>query len=122
MLPGRYLTTPMLRSLATAAAIGLLSTIACLCAVNAAGGDAYSVVAQSDESTAATGRRPLSHRITAATKPNLPARSDLQHPPGIIALHGRPSTVAPAAQRTASLPQRSSGNGLRSSSPSAVTR
>lgn len=55
--------------------IGLLAALASFCALKAsaeqAAARAYSVVAQSNKSTAATGRRPLSQRIAASNLPML---------------------------------------------------
>ena len=60
----------MFRSrLAEASLIGCLTALASFCAFNARGGETYSIVAQSTRSSAATGRRPLAERITAANLP-----------------------------------------------------
>lgn len=55
--------------LAEAALIGCLTALASFCALNARAGETYSIVAQSNRSSAATGRRPLSERIAAANLP-----------------------------------------------------
>jgi len=55
--------------------IGLLATLASFCALHAFGEQPYSIVAQSNSSTAATGRKPLGQRIAAANLPLVvPAR------------------------------------------------
>jgi len=60
----------MLRSRTTQSTlIGCLAALASFCALNALAGDNYSIVAQSTRSSAATGRRPLAERITAANLP-----------------------------------------------------
>jgi len=60
----------MFRShLVEAALIGCLTALASFCALNAQAGETYSIVAQSNRSSAATGRRPLSERIAAANLP-----------------------------------------------------
>ena len=55
--------------LAEATLIGCLTALASFCALNARAGETYSVVAQSNRFSAATGRRPLSERIAAANLP-----------------------------------------------------
>jgi hypothetical protein len=55
--------------LAEATLIGCLTALASFCALNARAGETYSVVAQSDRSSAGTGRRPLAERIAAANLP-----------------------------------------------------
>lgn len=55
--------------LAEATLIGCLTALASFCALNARAGETYSIVAQSNRSSAATGRRPLSERIAAANLP-----------------------------------------------------
>jgi len=55
--------------LAEATLIGCLTALASFCALNARAGENYSIVAQSNRSSAATGRRPLSERIAAANLP-----------------------------------------------------
>jgi len=60
----------MFRShLIEATLIGCLTALASFCALNARAGETYSIVAQSNRSSAATGRRPLSERIAAANLP-----------------------------------------------------
>ena len=60
----------MFRSrLAEATLIGSLTGLACFCALNAKAGETYTIVAQSNRSSAATGCRPLSERIAAANLP-----------------------------------------------------
>ncbi len=55
--------------------IGVLAALASFCGLKAFGGQPYSIVAQSTKETAATGRRPLAQRITAANLPVVvPAR------------------------------------------------
>ena len=71
------------------------------CACAADGG--YSIVAQSTRATAATGRRPIGERIASANLPDATASH----------------AAAPAGRQARAS---SSGNGLRSSRPSAVTR
>jgi hypothetical protein len=55
--------------LAEATLIGCLTALASFCALSARAGETYSVVAQSNRFSAATGRRPLSERIAAANLP-----------------------------------------------------
>lgn len=55
--------------LAEATLIGCLTALAIFCAGRAHGGETYSIVAQSNRATAATGRRPLAERISAANLP-----------------------------------------------------
>jgi hypothetical protein len=55
--------------LAEATLIGCLTALASFCALNARAGETYSIVAQSNRFSAATGRRPLSERIAAANLP-----------------------------------------------------
>ncbi len=55
--------------LAEATLIGCLTALASFCALSARAGETYSIVAQSNRSSAATGRRPLSERIAAANLP-----------------------------------------------------
>jgi len=55
--------------LAEAALVGSLTALACFCAFNARAGETYSIVAQSDRSSAATGRLPIAERIAAANLP-----------------------------------------------------
>lgn len=52
-----------------ASLIGLLAALATFCALEARGGQPYSIVGQSGPETAATGRRPLAERIKAANRP-----------------------------------------------------
>jgi len=60
----------MFRSrLAEATLIGCLTALASFCALNARAEETYSIVAQSNRSSAATGCRPLSERIAAANLP-----------------------------------------------------
>lgn len=54
---------------AEALLIGLLAALATFCALEAGAGETHSIVAQSDGTTAGTGRRPLSQRIAAAALP-----------------------------------------------------
>lgn len=112
--------------------IGSLAAVACLCAVRARG-EAYSIVAQSDESTAATGRPPLAWRIASARLPHVAADGRQERLPDIARRSGdsasrgsarRPGDLpgGPDGPPTAPAAQRSSGNGLSSSRPAAVTR
>lgn len=60
----------MFRSrLAEATLIGCLTALASFCALHARAEETYSIVAQSNQSSAATGCRPLSERIAAANLP-----------------------------------------------------
>lgn len=60
----------MFRSrLAEATLVGSLTALASFCALNARAEETYSIVAQSNRSSAATGCRPLSERIAAANLP-----------------------------------------------------
>lgn len=52
-----------------ASLVGLLAALATFCALEARGGQPYSIVGQSGPETAATGRRPLAERIKAANRP-----------------------------------------------------
>jgi len=52
-----------------ASLVGLLAALATFCALEARGGQPYSIVGQSGPNTAATGRRPLAERIKAANRP-----------------------------------------------------
>jgi hypothetical protein len=54
---------------AEACLIGLLAALATFCALQAGAAETHSIVAQSDQTTAGTGRRPLSQRIAAAALP-----------------------------------------------------
>jgi hypothetical protein len=86
--------------LAEATLIGCLTALASFCALSARAGETYSVVAQSNRFSAATGRRPLSERIaaanlpiiaeTTATAPQATARQIRQDTPA------RPDTAAPS--------------------------
>ena len=49
--------------------VGCLATLASFCALQARGDETYSIVAQSNRFSAATGRRPLAERIAAANLP-----------------------------------------------------
>ena len=78
--------------LAEATLIGCLAALASFCALNARAGETYSVVAQSNRFSAATGRRPLSERIAAA---NLPIISETTTaPPQATAHQSRQDTPA----------------------------
>ena len=62
---------------AEACLIGLLAAAVSFCALQASGEQPYSIVAQSNETTAATGRLPLAKRIVASGLPILiPARAE----------------------------------------------
>ena len=70
MIPALHEVESMFHSrLAEATLIGCLTALASFCALNARAGETYSVVAQSNRSSAATGRRPLSERIAASNLP-----------------------------------------------------
>ena len=69
--------------LAEATLIGCLTALASFCALNARAGETYSIVAQSNRSSAATGRRPLSERIAAANLPIIAATAATP-PQGIV--------------------------------------
>jgi hypothetical protein len=80
--------------LAEATLIGCLTALASFCALNARAGETYSVVAQSNRFSAATGRRPLSERIAAA---NLPIIAEVTvTPPQATARQIRTDTPARA--------------------------
>lgn len=49
--------------------VGCLAALASFCALQAHGGESYSIVAQSTQVSAATGKRPLAERIAAANLP-----------------------------------------------------
>jgi hypothetical protein len=67
----------MFRSrLAEATLIGCLTALASFCALNARAEETYSIVAQSNRSSAATGCRPLSERIAAANLPLITPSTD----------------------------------------------
>lgn len=83
--------------LAEAALIGCLTALASFCALNARAGETYSIVAQSNRSSAATGRRPLSERIAAA---NLPIITQTAATPPRGTLHAE---AEPRAEATASM-------------------
>ena len=69
--------------LAEATLIGCLTALASFCALNARAGETYSIVAQSNRFSAATGRRPLSERIAAANLPIIAAAAATP-PQGIV--------------------------------------
>ncbi len=70
MIPALHEVEGMFHSrLAEATLIGCLTALASFCALNARAGETYSIVAQSNQFSAATGRRPLSERIAAANLP-----------------------------------------------------
>lgn len=52
-----------------AAVVGVLAALATFCALEARGGQPYSVVGQSTAKTASTGKRPIAERIKAANRP-----------------------------------------------------
>jgi hypothetical protein len=80
--------------LAEATLIGCLTALASFCALSARAGETYSVVAQSNRFSAATGRRPLSERIAAA---NLPIIAEMTAtPPQATAYQSRQDTPARA--------------------------
>ena len=137
----------MFRSrMAEATLVGCLAALAGFCAIQAHGGEAYSVVAQSSRSSAATGQRPLAERIASANLPiivktaaNVPTgtfAADSTENMAVAAVPASPASPAtsPKASRTAAVPQRpardgrrqttarSSGKAPSSSSPASVTR
>ena len=68
-----------------ATVVGVLAALATFCALEARGGQPYSVVGQSTAKTAATGRRPLAERIKAANRPiRLTPEADLAPDEGLI--------------------------------------
>jgi len=69
--------------LAEATLICCLTALASFCALNARAGETYSIVAQSNRFSAATGRRPLSERIAAANLPII-AETAAAPPQGIV--------------------------------------
>jgi hypothetical protein len=70
LIPALHEVEGMFHSrLAEATLIGCLTALASFCALNARAGETYSIVAQSNQFSAATGRRPLSERIAAANLP-----------------------------------------------------
>ena len=83
--------------LAEATLIGCLTALASFCALNARAGETYSIVAQSNRSSAATGRRPLSERIAAANLPIIAATAAT--PPQGIVHPSRQDTPARAVQQ-----------------------
>lgn len=90
----------MMRSVsrgAEAVVVGVLAALASLCALQASGEEAYSVVAQSTAATAATGRRPLSTRIVSGNLPLRPVpQADRPAPPDTSA--SRDATLARVRQ------------------------
>jgi len=86
--------------LAEATLIGCLTALASFCALNARAGETYSIVAQSNRSSAATGCRPLSERIAAANLPII-THSAAMPPQG---------TIVQSSEGTASRPQPSANN------------
>ena len=77
-----------------ASIVGLLAALATFCALEARGGQPYSIVGQSSTSTAATGRRPLAERIKAANRPiRIAAEEALAPDHGLIPALDDPNTV-----------------------------
>jgi len=80
---------------AEACLIGLLAAAVSFCALQASGEQPYSIVAQSNETTAATGRLPLAQRIIASGLPILiPARAES------MAVQSEPLKKAEASEAT----------------------
>ena len=80
---------------AEACLIGLLAAAVSFCALQASGEQPYSIVAQSNETTAATGRLPLAKRIVASGLPILiPARAES------MAVQSEPMKTAEASEAT----------------------
>lgn len=80
---------------AEACLIGLLAAAVSFCALQASGEQPYSIVAQSNETTAATGRLPLAKRIVASGLPILiPARAES------MAVQSEPLKTAEASEAT----------------------
>jgi len=86
--------------LAEATLIGSLTALASFCALNARAGETYSIVAQSDRSSAATGRRPLSERIAAGNLPiitqsaAMPSQETVVQSPRKVAARAEPPANA----------------------------
>ena len=77
-----------------ASLVGLLAALATFCALEARGGQPYSIVGQSGSATAATGRRPLAERIKAANRPiRIASEEELAPDEGLI-----PALRDPAAE------------------------
>lgn len=77
-----------------ASLVGLLAALATFCALEARGGQPYSIVGQSSPATAATGRRPLAERIKAANRPiRIAAEEELAPDQGLIPGLDDPNTV-----------------------------
>ena len=76
--------------------VGLLAALAAFCALEACGGQPYSIVGQSNAETAATGRRPLAERIKAANRPiRIAAEAELAPDRGLIPALSRGVEFAP---------------------------
>ena len=77
-----------------ASLVGLLAALATFCALEARGGQPYSIVGQSSPATAATGRRPIAERIKAANRPiRIAAEEELAPDQGLIPFLDDPTTV-----------------------------
>lgn len=77
-----------------ASLVGLLAALATFCALEARGGQPYSIVGQSSPATAATGRRPIAERIKAANRPiRIAAEEELAPDQGLIPSLNDPTTV-----------------------------
>jgi len=77
-----------------ASLVGLLAALATFCALEARGGQPYSIVGQSSPATAATGRRPIAERIKAANRPiRIAAEEELAPDQGLIPSLDDPTTV-----------------------------
>jgi hypothetical protein len=77
-----------------ASLVGLLAALATFCALEARGGQPYSIVGQSSQATAATGRRPIAERIKAANRPiRIAAEEELAPNQGLIPSLDDPTTV-----------------------------
>ena len=79
--------------LAEATLIGCLTALASFCALNARAGETYSIVAQSNQFSAATGRRPLSERIAAANLPII-TQTAATPPQGTVLQKGQDTATA----------------------------
>ena len=87
--------------LAEATLIGCLTALASFCALNARAGETYSIVAQSNQFSAATGRRPLSERIAAANLPII-TQTAATPPRGTVQQKSQDTAAAPVDSTAAS--------------------
>jgi len=96
LIPALHEVEGMFHSrLAEATLIGCLTALASFCALNARAGETYSIVAQSNRFSAATGRRPLSERIAAANLPII-THSAAMPPQGTIVQNKQDAADRPA--------------------------